>query len=163
MIFIFRPCPTTVDTLSPSNDLHITPQISIASKFVGPVDVWSLTHRQGRWTTPGTLTVGDSTSGTAMYEPNQFCMNCGMVDDNAGPIRFSSPIGRNLNDGDSIILLVRPNTSQATSVQGTCRYAITLQWSSHYTSNFNCIKICGARRCLIINTPSGAVILTAPS
>ena len=34
-------------TLSPSNDLHITPQISIASKFVGPVDVWSLTHRQG--------------------------------------------------------------------------------------------------------------------
>ena len=82
-----------------------------------------------------TLTVGDSTSGTAMYEPNQFCMNCGIVDDNAGPIRFSSPIGRNLNDGDSIILLVRPNTTQSVSVQGTVRYAITLQWSSHYTSN----------------------------
>ena len=41
MIFIFRPCPTTVDltsahvmgrgssTLSPSNDLHITPQIQL--------------------------------------------------------------------------------------------------------------------------------------
>ena len=63
----------------------------------------------------------------AMYEPNQFCMNCGIVDGNAGPIRFYSPIGRNLNDGDSIILLVRPNTTQSVSVQGTVRYAITLQ------------------------------------
>ena len=78
-------------------------------------------------TTPGTLTVGDTTSGTAMYEPNQFCMNCGIVDGDAGPIRFYSAIGRNLNDGDSIILLVRTNTTQSVSVQGTVRYAITLQ------------------------------------
>ena len=114
------------------------------------------------FTPSGAITVGDSTSGTAMYEPNQFCMNCGMVDDNAGPIRFSSPIGRNLNDGDSIILLVRPNTTQATSIQGTVRYAITLQGSSHYTSNFNCIKICGARRCSIPSHRQGRVILSPP-
>ena len=52
--------------------------------------------------------------------------------------------------------------SGGSGAQRVGRYAITLQWSSHYTSNFNCIKICGARRCLIINTPSGAVILTRP-
>ena len=45
-----------------------------------------------------------------MYEPNQFVMNCGVVDGTAGPIRFSSPIGRNLNDGDTIYLVVRPYT-----------------------------------------------------
>ena len=78
-------------------------------------------------TTPANLQVNVGTGTTGMYEPNQFVMNCGIVDDNAGPIRFSSPIGRNLNDGDSIILLVRPNTSSATSIQGTVRYAITLQ------------------------------------
>ena len=62
-----------------------------------------------------------------MYEPNQFCMNCGIVDPDAGPIRFGSPIGRNLNDGDSIILLIRPNSVADVSIQGTCRYAISLQ------------------------------------
>ena len=36
-----------------------------------------------------------------MYEPNQFVMNCGVVDPSAGPIRFTSPVSRNLNDGDS--------------------------------------------------------------
>ena len=35
-------------TLSPSSDHHITPQISIASKFVGPVDVRSPNTPSGR-------------------------------------------------------------------------------------------------------------------
>ena len=43
----------------------------------------------------------------SMYEPNQFVMNCGVVDPSAGPIRMSSPISRNLNDGDKITL-IRP-------------------------------------------------------
>ena len=34
---------------------------------------------------------GRSNSGS-MYEPNQFVMNCGVVDPSAGPIRMSSPI-----------------------------------------------------------------------
>ena len=38
-----------------------------------------------------------------------------------------SPIGRNLNDGDSIVLLIRPSGSADTAVSGTCRYAISLQ------------------------------------
>ena len=45
----------------------------------------------------------------------------------AGPIRIGSPIGRNLNDGDSIVLIVRPNSTADASIQGTCRYAISLQ------------------------------------
>ena len=42
------------------------------------------------------------TSGAGMYEPNQFVMNCGIIDTNAGPIRMSTPLARNLNDGDAI-------------------------------------------------------------
>ena len=101
---------------------HITVNLAgLAGQFW-----WAIVYvPQG--TTPGSITIGDTTSGAAMYEPNQFCMNCGIVDDNAGPIRFSSPIGRNLNDGDSIILLVRPNSTQSSSIQGTVRYAISLQ------------------------------------
>ena len=41
-------------------------------------------------------------------------MNCGTVDPTAGPIRFSSPISRNLNNGDAIVLLVRHTLLVAT-------------------------------------------------
>ena len=88
---------------------------------------WALVYvPQG--TTPGNITVNIVTGTGGMYEPNQFVMNCGVVDPSAGPIRFSSPVARNLNDGDAIYLLVR-NTNQATSViyNAVVRYAITLQ------------------------------------
>ena len=69
---------------------------------------WALVYvPQG--TTAGALNI--ATSGAtpgSMYEPNQFVMNCGVVDPSAGPIRMSSPISRNLNDGDKITLLIRP-------------------------------------------------------
>ena len=77
---------------------------------------------------PGNITVNIVTGTGGMYEPNQFVMNCGVVDPSAGPIRFSSPVARNLNDGDSIYLLVR-NTNNTTAVtyNAVVRYAITLQ------------------------------------
>ena len=59
-------------------------------------------------TTPNAINIATAASTPGMYEPNQFVMNCGVVDGTAGPIRFSSPVGRNLNDGDSIYLLIRP-------------------------------------------------------
>ena len=62
-----------------------------------------------------------------MYEPNQYVMNCGIVDPTAGPIRFSSPISHNLNNGDAIVLLVRHTLGGNMDIRGTCRYAITLQ------------------------------------
>ena len=47
-----------------------------------------------------------------MYEPNQYVMNCGVVDPTAGPIRFYTPLARNLNNGDSIVLVVRHTRGQ---------------------------------------------------
>ena len=49
-------------------------------------------------------------------KPNQFVMNCGIADPTAGPIRFSSPVARNLNDGDAIALVVRHTNSAARTV-----------------------------------------------
>ena len=88
---------------------------------------WALVYvPQG--TTAGALNI--ATAGAtpgSMYEPNQFVMNCGVVDPSAGPIRMSSPISRNLNDGDKITLLIRPTLDgAATTVSLVVRYAITL-------------------------------------
>ena len=48
---------------------------------------WALVYvPQG--TTPGNITVNIVTGTGGMYEPNQFVMNCGVVDPSAGPIRF---------------------------------------------------------------------------
>jgi len=63
--------------------------------------------------------------GTGFYEPNQFVMNCGVVDPSAGPVRISSPISRNLNSGDSIRLILA--NESAVDFYGVVRYAITLQ------------------------------------
>ena len=70
-------------------------------------------------TTVGSINVTTSASATGMYEPNQFVMNCGIADPTAGPIRFSSPVARNLNDGDAIALVVRHTNSAARTVMGT--------------------------------------------
>ena len=78
-------------------------------------------------TTAGSITLATTAALTDMYEPNQYVMNCGVVDPDAGPIRFSSPISRNLNNGDVIVLLVRHTLGSSIEIRGTCRYAITLQ------------------------------------
>ena len=90
----------------------------------GPL-YWAIVYvPQG--TTAGGINI-DSTSVNDMYEPNQFVMNCGIVDPTAGPIRFSSHVSRNLNNGDSIVLLLRQTSTNVMGVDGTIRYAITLQ------------------------------------
>ena len=98
--------------------------LTIDPDSVGPM-VGDRVCPQG--TTVGSINVTTSASATGMYEPNQFVMNCGIADPTAGPIRFSSPVARNLNDGDAIALVVRHTNSAARTVMGTCRYAITLQ------------------------------------
>ena len=66
-------------------------------------------------------------NSSSMYEPNQFVMNCGVIDPTAGPIRIYSPISRNLNDGDKISLLIRPTLDGVATIVSLCvRYAITL-------------------------------------
>ena len=121
---------------------HLMVNLTIDPDSVGPM-WWAIVYvPQG--TTVGSINVTTSASATGMYEPNQFVMNCGIADPTAGPIRFSSPVARNLNDGDAIALVVRHTNSAARTVMRTCRYAITL--NKHQ----------------FINTPSGAVILHRP-
>jgi len=103
---------------------HLT--VSVASEQDQGSFYWALVYvPQG--TVPGNINVG-ATGASGMYEPNQFVMNCGVIDPSAGPIRFTSPVSRNLNDGDSIYLLIR-NTNNTLAVTYNCvvRYAITLQ------------------------------------
>ena len=103
---------------------HLTVSLS-GESAVGNI-YWALVYvPQG--TTAQSITVSAAGSTTAMYEPNQFVMNCGIVDIDAGPIRFSYPIARNLNDGDAIYLVVRPVASGTFTILGTVRYAISLQ------------------------------------
>ena len=95
-----------------------------ASSSSAAVVYWALVYvPQG--TTPNTLSI---TGTTGMYEPNQFVMNCGVADFSAGPLRFSSPVSRNLNSGDKIVLIMaNPNLVNQASFLYTVRYAITLQ------------------------------------
>ena len=104
---------------------HLT--VSCSSEADAGSFYWALVYvPQG--TTPGNITVNVGSGTTAMYEPNQFVMNCGVVDPSAGPIRFTSPVSRNLNDGDAIYLLIRNSNSTAPVIYNcVVRYAITLQ------------------------------------
>ena len=104
---------------------HLT--VSLATEADGGAFYWALVYvPQG--TTPANLQVNIVTGTTGMYEPNQFVMNCGCIDPSAGPIRFTSPVSRNLNDGDSVYLLVRnTNNTVAITYNAVVRYAITLQ------------------------------------
>lgn len=88
--------------------------------FVGPV-YWAIVY------VPQGTTVGALNLNNSLYEPNQYVMNCGVVDPSAGPIRFSSPVARNLNSGDAIYLVVGGVGYTATdNYYGTIKYAITL-------------------------------------
>ena len=62
-----------------------------------------------------------------MYEPNQFVMNCGIVDPTAGPIRFSSPVS--LQPQQRRQHRTSPQADASTNTMGVerhCSYAITL-------------------------------------
>ena len=111
--------PTTLEGMRKVK--HITVNVTGASPTLdeGAVLWWAIVYLpQG--TTLGTINI----DGSSMYEPNQFVMNCGIADSTAGPIRFT-PVSRNLNDGDSIVLAIRSQVAQ--TLNGVIRYAITLQ------------------------------------
>ena len=103
---------------------HLT--ISLASQSEAFDALWWALVYVPQGTAVGDLSV---TSGTSLYEPNQFVMNCGCFDFTAGPVRVSSPVSRNLNSGDAIYLVLRQGTSSSTAqtIRGVVKYAITLQ------------------------------------
>jgi len=76
---------------------------------------------------PNALFPAGTVNGSAMYEPNQYVMNCGVVDPNAGPTRFTSRISRNLNSGDRIYLVIGATSTGGPFINGIVRYAVTLQ------------------------------------
>ena len=104
---------------------HLT--VSLASSEGGEGDAysyWCLVYvPQG--TAPNLMNI---TGTTGMYEPNQFVMNCGVADFSAGPVRFRSPISRNLNSGDKIVLIMsNPASASTKTYHYVVKYAITLQ------------------------------------
>ena len=87
---------------------------------------WAIVYApQG--TAPQPLNASSTVLSANLYEPNQFVMNCGIADPSAGPLRFHSPLSRNLNSGDSIYLIVKSVDEALVTVAGVVRYAITLQ------------------------------------
>lgn len=102
---------------------NITVTATVPIPFEAPI-YWALVYVP-EGTTPGGLSIATTASDpTSLYEPNQFVMNCGIADSNAGPIRFWSPLARNLNDGDRIILLVRHQATENVQIRTLIRYAI---------------------------------------
>ena len=104
---------------------HLTVSLANESDASGAdYSYWALVYvPQG--TAPNTMNL----TGTAgMYEPNQFVMNCGVADFSAGPVRFRSPVSRNLNSGDKIVLIMsNSNTTTQKSFHYVVKYAVTLQ------------------------------------
>ena len=99
---------------------HVT--VTCSTTHATPL-YWALVYvPQG--TVPGALNAATTGDETSLYEPNQFVMNCGIADPQAGPIRIWSPLARNLNDGDRILLLCTHTSSSAVGLNALARYAI---------------------------------------
>lgn len=100
--------------------------VNMASFITGAPDssatiYWALVY------VPQGTTLGALNLNNSMYEPNQYVMNCGIIDATAGPLRFSSPLARNLNSGDAIYLVLGTTSAAANNnLQGVVKYAITL-------------------------------------
>jgi len=115
--------PTTVQGMRKVK--HI--RISLSPEGTGPEgaaqsDVtWALVYVPEGYN-PNNL---DGLNEHSLYEPNQFVMAAGHCDPNAGPVRISSPISRNLNSGDYIVLVIGTMVQQ--QIRGVVEYAITLQ------------------------------------
>ena len=102
---------------------HITITAASATTVTDGV-LWCLFYLPAGYAAPAF----NVTTGSPLIEPNQYVMNCGCFDHDAGPFRVTSRLSRNLNSGDRIVLLLRPlNTSAASEITGIVRYAITLQ------------------------------------
>jgi len=113
--------PTTVEGMRKVKHLTVS-CVSGGANTYGLL--WALFYLPAGMTPPGFNAITGP-----LIEPNQFVLNAGMIDHDAGPIRISSPVSRNLNSGDRIVLLVRAiaNATFSIPLTGLVRYAITLQ------------------------------------
>ena len=67
-------------------------------------------------------------SSVDTYPANQYVMSCGWLDFDGGPLRIRTPLSRNLNSGDRIVLILGAyQPSNATYFVFDVTYAISLQ------------------------------------
>ena len=105
---------------------HVTISMSTPGNTNGGV-FWALVYVPEGYT-PQAFGVPTLENPSAdLYSANQFVMSSGVMDLDAGPQRISSRLSRNLNSGDSIVLLLRNATGGPTTYYGVVHYAITLQ------------------------------------
>ena len=71
----------------------------------------------------GATTSGLFPNSTTLFEPSNYVLASGVSDPNAGPIRISSRLRKNLNAGDQIYLYTA-STQSAPTYTGLVRYAI---------------------------------------
>jgi len=114
--------PTTVQGMRKVKHLRVSLSPSLQSGENVSDIVWALVFVPEGYQ-PNLL---DGTNQHSLYEPNQFVMAAGQVDPSAGPVRISSPISRNLNSGDQIVLIVG-TTVPSVLTHGVVEYAVTLQ------------------------------------
>lgn len=106
---------------------HIS--IQMADRLAGTQNVtnltWAIVYAPAGMT-PNILMPNGAQS---LYEPNQYVMSCGVFDFSAGPLRISSPLARNLNSGDQIVLVVKQNpvSESNRTYDFVVKYAVTLQ------------------------------------
>lgn len=89
--------------------------------------LWALVYAPQTTVANPEYVLQTAVNGGSLYEPNQYVIMSGVTNFNAGALRYKSPLARNLNSGDKILLLVKNQTAQTTTIQGTVRYAVTLQ------------------------------------
>lgn len=80
---------------------------------------------------PEGMTANELSSTSQLYQPSQYVINSGIVANQQGKIRISSYLARNLNQGDSIYLIIGTNssflptgTNEASRFNYLVRYAI---------------------------------------
>ena len=80
---------------------------------------WALVYvPQG--TTAGSLNIATAgATPSSMYEPNQFVMNCGVIDPTAGPIRIYSPYLATSTTATRS-LLIRPTLDGVATIVSLC-------------------------------------------
>lgn len=71
----------------------------------------------------GAVTTGLFPTPTTLFQPSNYVLNSGIADGEAGPIRISSRLRKNLNANDQIYLLTASPTS-GQQFTGLVRYAI---------------------------------------
>lgn len=124
--------PTTIQGMRKVKHMQVSmclQHLAAAYNLAGGAPIlWALVYvPAGQATVPA-----PSTSGS-IYEPNQFVIASGIADADAGPIRINTPLARNLNSGDAIVLTYRILNGGAVltadgdaSIVTMTRYAITL-------------------------------------